>query len=184
MGKRCLKRIRSATVSGFLLVLATGAVQAEQAQPGPSTAPTGKPDLTCRVSAFVDSLQGAPIVDGQTINIVGGTRKVVYIIYAKNAGAGRAPSSVTWDLQSIRKGSERVSEGSTRRVVPTLSPGEEVALPLSDITFRPGHTILLKGTMDGPGEVSESKEDNNECTISFTGKRVSVDKPVSKANPG
>jgi hypothetical protein len=183
MAIRCLKSARTAMAFGFLLVLATGAVQAEQSQPGPGTTTPSKPksDLTCGIAAFVGTAQGAPVVDGQTISVVGETRKVVYIVYAKNTGTGRAAPSTAWDAFTVSNSGGQLRAGSTPRSVQALDPGEDAALPQSEITFRAGQTVLLRATMDGPAQVSESREDNNQCTLTFTGRGVSVPKTGSAA---
>jgi len=102
MGKRCLKHVRIASASGLLLLLATGAVEAEQAPPGPgnNVVPPPQPDLTCTISVYLDSLRGTPVTQGQVI-LFTGTRKVFYLIHAKNAGTSKALASQTEDHPQI-----------------------------------------------------------------------------------
>jgi subtilase family serine protease len=181
MSKRCLEHVmRMASASGFLLVLATGVVEAEEAKPGPDgTVSPPKPDLTCRVSAYLDGLRGTAVTEGQVVQFTG-TRKVFYVIHIKNSGAGKAPASQASDTPYVSY-PDRVESIGVYRDVPALSPGEEVALPFREVAVTAGGAVYLTGATDGQMKVAESNETNNACTLSFTTK-VAMRRPSGSAS--
>ena len=170
MSKRCLKHaMRMVRASGFLLVLATGAAEAEEGRPGPDgIVPPPKPDLTCRVSAYLDSLRGTAVTEGEVVEFTG-TRKVFYVIHVKNLGTGKAPACQASDTPYVSY-PDRVESVGLYRDVPALSPGEEVALPFREVAVTAGGAVYLTGAADGQMKVAESNEANNVCTLSFTTK--------------